>query len=148
MSAEWHTLHQIQVAVSWCFGSVGVHRPGGLLAHPQPCGEEHAQGGGRRWNCHGKGASWAGSQRNAQGPHRHQGEVILFLMKYELPDVRVSVAWDMSNSAVVFGCYGAFGAAWQKQLDFHLFWNNSNNYLLLFIWQTLFFSSYWLYITL
>ena len=53
---------------------VRVHRPGGLLAHPQPCGEEHAQGGGGGGDRDGEGAPRAGPQRDQEGTHRHQGQ--------------------------------------------------------------------------
>lgn len=51
-----------------------MHRSRGLLSHPQPCGEEHTQGGGGGGDRDGEGAPGAGSQRHQEGPHRHQGE--------------------------------------------------------------------------
>ena len=57
-----------------CAVAVCVHRPAGLLLHPQPGGEEHAEGGGGGGDRHGEGAQRAGPHRHQEGTHRHQGE--------------------------------------------------------------------------
>lgn len=65
--------HPVSNSVFYPSAPVCVHSPAGLLLHPQPGGEEHAEGGGGRGDRHGEGAPRAGPNRHQERTHRHQG---------------------------------------------------------------------------
>lgn len=60
-----------------CFSSscpVCVYSPAGLLLHPQPGREEHAEGWGGRGDSYGEGAPWTGPDWHQERTHRYQGD--------------------------------------------------------------------------
>lgn len=64
------------------FASVCMHSAAGLLLHPQPGGEEHAEGWGGRRDRHGEGTPWVGPYRHQEGTYCHQGDSSTVFCRY------------------------------------------------------------------